>query len=223
MRCPQCDYELPRTQFDCPCCRFREAVRRLTVRDTARAVAAPVPETADSDGTPAAVEVPGPAEVPITMGQPAARPAPAPWKKATAWAVGVPLILIAGWLATAAIRNPTKAKIGAIFMAADGPCRAGIQSPCFDSIRRIRVLRDYPDASLLLGDYKVARYLRTVPGSRVLTKRWQEDEITEPELLAMGNATYVKNLSVCRSFWMYAQIKRDHVAVPQFIIGGAAP
>jgi len=135
----------------------------------------------------------------------------------------VGVLIVGGLLAHDRIRarrqeRATQARLRAIFDPADGPCRNGVEVPCRDAIRKLRAMRDRSDASFLLGDLRVARYLRARPDGGVLARRWRRDQIGADELTALGNEALDKNLIVFRSFWMYANVKRQHFPVPGFII-----
>ncbi len=215
MRCPECDYELRPGQEDCPRCSFRHAVR------TTSPVNQPLPSpTALALAPPISAPTVAPRETaPVELTLPvSARRRDAGARAALTTVAAAALLLALFLLHRQAMRlTARQAQIQAIFAASDAPCRRNDRAACLPSVGRLRALGDFPDGSLLLGDCNIARYLRTLPGGDRLGARWRGDTFTAAELLTLGNAAYAQNLPVCRSFWMYAQVKRDHIDVPEYV------
>jgi hypothetical protein len=203
MRCPDCDFELPSGQTACPRCDFRHAMQTAPP---------PVDESAPDPPAPS----PALPDAQQSVNLPRQRPA-----LIAAMTVAVLLLCGYAWRRTHPPLTPTEIKIAAIFAAANGPCRNGEKASCMASVNQIRALHDFPDGSLLLGDYMIAEYLPTQPHGAQLAARWRRDEISETELMSMGETAYAHNLVVCHSFWMYGLIKREHMPVPRFIFSNA--
>ena len=111
-----------------------------------------------------------------------------------------------------------EARAGDVFARAHGPCRDGAETPCRGGIAALHAMRDSADAALLLGDLRVALYLHDQPHGVALQGRWRRDEFSAEELTALGDQAHRRNLIVFRSFWMYANVKKNHFPVPLLTI-----
>jgi hypothetical protein len=214
MRCPECDYELPINQADCPRCSFRRSLETMpSVQATAQEI--------KQEPEPVVMAAPTPFEPKLVA-------APATNRRPFTALLGVAMPVAFLALALGSFMHhhktpltPVETKIHTIFVGADEPCRQGEQVPCMVSVNKIRALGDMPDGSLLLGDYRIANYVRTLPSGSQLATRWQHDQITSSELSAMGNDAYAHHLNVYKSLFMYMNVKNNHTDIPEYVIGGA--
>ncbi len=226
MRCPDCEYELRSGQEDCPRCSFRR-----TMQQTVPAKPPPLAEplaAVTAEGPPVAVDPPAHAPFQVVQTEqppPAVAPAGPRRRPLTALlGIALPLTLLALGLflyQRATRLTPREAQAKMIFMASTGPCRQGDQAPCMESVHKMRALGDRSDGALLLGDYRIAHYVRTLPGGDQLAARWRQDQFTAADMKSMGDAAYAKNLDVYHSFYIYESIKSNHTPVPQLNMGSA--
>lgn len=201
MPCSDCGYDLRDGQAECPRCLYHSHMRQTPD--------VPAPTLIVGEPTASAPALPAP-------------PARRHWAVMAACLAALGALLLARPMlrvnraAQAADTGEQRAR--SAFARADGPCRRGADAPCRAGIAALLALRDRSDASLLIGDIRVARYLQIQPGGGGLEDRWRRDHFTAGELMALGEQARRQNLTVYRSFWLYANVKQNHMPVPTLTI-----
>lgn len=212
MQCPECGYPLEDTPGECPRCSYRRqmAARPIVPSDDPQAEA--TPEQAATSPPPRA-----------------ARPEMPRRTRALLTAASLAGLLIGSVLLawepvrTHNLVQSQEARVRAIFSQDDGPCRNGEDVSCQAGMAALDAMRDHSDAALLRGDLRVAHYLSAYPSGRVLQERWRHDQISADELRALGDEAARRRSVVCRSFWMYAYLKKSQLPVPTLAINLRAP